>query len=356
MITLPQIHLFVGNQQLKIDEGARAQVKTLLERQDPELCLHRFDVVELLKDSGAESFESRLDELRMSCETMPFLADRVILRIDHLEKLKKTKGKKDENGMSSGGGNAGRLYDVVLGYLSKPPEYCGFILTATGNKETEVSSPILKAIKARGKVQKFVAYDDDKPVPWIIERAKQKQLHVTQPVAQLLVELVGNDLSALNQELEKLSLLYAGQATVTEEHLLEHVQSTKHFSVFRITQALSQKDLVSALETLDQILLESSSEHIRLFVLVSQQFVKTLNIHYLWSQGLDNNAVIAKLKVHPFLGKRMLAQARTFTCVELENIVIELAELDLQFKFNAREARTLFQNLFQNVCIGHFKN
>lgn len=354
MTSLPQIHLLFGNQQLKIDETAQAWIEQLLDKRDPQLCYHRFDISQILKESGTESIESKIDQFRMNCETLPFLEDRTIIRVDHLEKLKQ-KNKKDTS-EELGGGNMARLYQLVLKYIKQPPDYCGFVFTAPVTKDQEFSSPLLKAIKANGKIQKFVAYDDDKPIPWILERAGQKQLRFTPSLAQLLLELIGNDLSTLNQELEKLSLLFAGQqVTLQEDDLLNHVQSTKHYSVFRITQALCQKNLVAALETLDQVLMESSSEHVRLFVLVSQQFVKLLNIHYLLAQRLDQQAIITKLKIHPFLGKRLVAQARSFTLPELEKITITLADLDLEFKFNQREARPLFQNLFQNICTGYYR-
>ena len=138
--------------------------------------------------------------------------------------------------------------------------------------------------------------------------------------------------------------------------MLEHVRGAKSFSIFRITQSLSQKDLVKALETLDQILLENPSGYVGLFVLVSRQFRTLLRIHYFQQQNLPPQTILSKLKLHPFLGKRLVAQARFFTLDELEQIVIHMADLDLQIKYNAKVARSLLQNLFQQICTGQFKS
>ncbi|MBF0279864.1 MAG: DNA polymerase III subunit delta [SAR324 cluster bacterium] len=352
----PLIRLIYGNQQLRIDETANSLVQSIMEDRDPEFSLQRFDLMEMLKDSSQDSLEEKLDQFRVSCETLPFLSDRKIIRIDHLEKLKQPRGKKNASStFDPAAPPSSRLYPLLLNYLSHPPEYCSFILTAFASRDQDFSAPLLKVIKSRGKIQKFVAYDDDKPIGWIVERAKQKKISIRPGAAQLLLDLLGNDLSGLDHELEKLSLLEPNRSTLNEDDLMAHVRSAKYFSIFRITQALSQKDLVSALETLDQIMMESSTGHIGLFVLIYQQLIKLLKVHYLKQQNLSPPAIISKLKLHPFLGKRLVSQADSFSESELEKIIVRMADLDLEFKFNAREARGLFQNLFQEICTGYYR-
>ena len=376
MTTPKPIQLLYGNQQLQIDESAATLIQTLLEDRDVEFTLQRFDVTELLKDDS-EGANEKVDDFCLSCDTLPFLSDRKIIRLDHLEKLKQPRGKQNspakrqrevvDSVITHPTTLSGkRLFHTLLKYLTTPPDSCFFILTAVATREQDLSSPLLKTIKLRGSIQKFMAYDDDKPIAWIIARGRQKQISITPQLARLLIELLGIDLNILDQELEKLSLLSLQSVEgdhprknallLNEETLLEHVRGAKSFSIFRITHSLSHKDLVGALETLDQILLETPSGHVGLFVLVSQQFRRLLSIHYFQQQDLPPSVILPKLKIHPFLGKRLMAQARSFTLQELEQIVTRMADLDLQFKYNAKEARCLFQNLFQQICTGRFRS
>ena len=343
----PSLHLLYGNQQLRIDETAEKLVQKLLGQEDPASAYQRFDALDLLKEDG--QLAEKMDQFQLHCDTLPFFSDRKIIRLDHLEKLKAPKGKKSNEGLS-GIPPSQRLYHLLAQYLATPPDYCAFVLTATATRDQDLSAPLLKSIKARGKIQKFVAYDEDKPTAWLVERGRQKQIHLPSPVAHLLVELMGNELAVLDQELEKLSLIYPPGHRLKEEDLLEHVRGAKYFSIFRITQSLSQKDLVAALETLDQVLLESSSKHVGLFVLIAQQFRKLLKIHYLKQQKMNTQAILSQLKIHPFLGKRLVAQAQRFTLEELEHIVGLLAKLDLPLKYQSKDARSLLQNLFQAIC------
>ncbi len=371
MNAVKPIQFIYGNQQLQIDETVAALVQTLLENREAEFTVQRFDVSELLKEDG-ESADEKVDHFCLSCDTLPFLSDRKIIRLEHLEKLKLPRGQENESQdggsrVTSPSMSAGkRLFHAMQKYLLNPPHGCFFILTAFATRDQDLSTPLLKAIKQQGRIQKFVAYDDDNPIAWTIARGRQKQLSMTPQLARLLIELVGNDLNVLDQELEKLSLLSLKSVNgdeprpqslrLKEETLLEHVRGAKSFSIFRITQSLSNKDLVGALETLDQILLGKPSGPIGLFVLVYRQFRTLLRIHYFKQQNLPPPTILSKLQLHPFLGKRLVAQAQSFTLDELEQIVIHMAELDLQIKYNAKVARSLLQNLFQQICTGHFQS
>ena len=65
------------------------------------------------------------------------------------------------------------------------------------------------------------------------------------------IDIVGSDLMDLDHELEKISLYLSGEK-ITEKMIKEHIRGHKHFSVFRMTEALSRKELLPALEILDQ--------------------------------------------------------------------------------------------------------
>ena len=93
-MTAPKpIQLLYGNQQLQIDESAATLIQTLLEERDVEFTLQRFDVTELLKDDS-EGANEKVDDFCLSCDTLPFLSDRKIIRLDHLEKLKQPRENK----------------------------------------------------------------------------------------------------------------------------------------------------------------------------------------------------------------------------------------------------------------------
>jgi|TARA_B110000967_G_scaffold173744_1_gene185555 DNA polymerase-3 subunit delta len=341
-----KICLIYGNQQLLLRETTNSLIEQRLEGREREWSLERFNAQEMLKSTG-DSGKNCIDDFLISCETLPMLTDRKVIQLDNFELIKKAVKKNDSS-------SASRLFEAVENIINNPPDSLWFIFTSPVMREQDFSKPLFRGIKQSGHIQKFVAYDNSSPFNWVIQRAEKKGLPLSADVARLMINIVGNDLTDLDHELEKLSLYLSG-ASITEELIKEHIRGHKHFSVFRMTEALSRKELLPALEILDQQLQTAPREHVRLFALIIMQFRRLLIIHSMLSQFKKETEILAKISLPPFLGKQVLAQARNFSNLEMQNIYAELAHLDLRVKFKSSLAPLLLQDLFQRICNGHFK-
>ena len=275
------------------------------------------------------------------------LSDRKVIQLDNFELIKKAVKKNDNSA-------AARLFEAVQNIINNPPESLWFIFTSPVIREQDFSKPLFRSIKQSGRIQKFVAYDNSSPFNWVVQRGEKKGLPLSADAARLMINIVGNDLTDLDHELEKLSLYLSG-TPITEELIKEHIRGHKHFSVFRMTEALSRKELLPALEILDQQLQAAPREHVRLFALIIMQFRRLLIIHSMLSQFYKEAEILAKISLPPFLGKQVLDQARNFSSLEMQNIYAELAKLDLRVKFKSSLAPLLLQDLFQRICDGQFK-
>ncbi|MBC8260072.1 MAG: DNA polymerase III subunit delta [SAR324 cluster bacterium] len=339
--------LIHGNQQLLVEETVKTLIEQRLDGREKEWSLERFNALEMLKITG-ESGKNSLDDFLISCETLPMLSDRKVIQLDNIELIKKPTSKSSNT-------TAAKLYNSLEKTLKNPPEHLWFIFTSPAMRELDFSKPLYRNIKNGGRIQKFVAYDNNSPLNWVMQRGQQKGLPVSSDSARLLIDIVGNDLTDLDHELEKLSLYLSG-TMISENTIKEHIRGHKHFSVFRMTEALSRKDLLPALEILDQQLQAAPREHVRLFSLIVLQFRRLLLIHSMFEQFYKEAEIIGKISLPPFLSKQVMAQARNFTCQELQNIYTELAMLDLRVKFQSSIAPLILQDLFQRICSGQFQN
>ncbi|MEC8980918.1 MAG: DNA polymerase III subunit delta [SAR324 cluster bacterium] len=341
-----KICLIYGNQQFLVEETTNSLIDQCLEGREHEWSLERFNAQEILKPSG-DSGKNSVDDFLISCETLPMLSDRKVIQLDNFELIKKVVKQNDNSA-------AARLFEAVQNIINNPPESLWFIFTSPVMREQDFSKPLFRSIKQSGRIQKFVAYDNSSPFNWVVQRGVKKGLPLSADAARLMINIVGNDLTDLDHELEKLSLYLSG-APITEELIKEHIRGHKHFSVFRMTEALSRKELLPALEILDQQLQAAPREHVRIFALIIMQFRRLLIIHSMLSQFYKEAEILAKISLPPFLGKQVLDQARNFSSLEMQNIYAELAKLDLRVKFKSSLAPLLLQDLFQRICDGQFK-
>ena len=122
-----------------------------------------------------------------------------------------------------------------------------------------------------------------------------------------------------------------------------------------MTEALSNKDMLTAIEILDNQLKTTPYEHVRLFAVIVMQFRRLICIKFLSKNIFSENEILEKVSLPRFIGKQLLIQSKNFSDEELQNIYLELANLDLRIKFKSDLAPLLLQEFFQSICSGKFE-
>ncbi|MEK9762726.1 MAG: DNA polymerase III subunit delta [Deltaproteobacteria bacterium] len=341
----PQVFLFYGNQDLLINEQVLELTNKILPSDTRDLGFQRFSVEEILK--GSEN-EGQLSELIQSLESLPFLEESRVVRLDNIERIKAPRSQSDKSKET-------RLYNAVLNFLNSPLEKTFLVLCSQATRENDFSKPLLNACKKSGRVRKFVAYDNDQPIEWTRQRALGKGLRIPENVAIELIQLVGNNLNDLDHELEKLHLLFGTDSVVEANQISKFVKGHKHYSVYALSESISKKELAQSLEFLETHLKENPRDGVKLFGVLTSQVRRLLLVKYFLHERLSETEIFSKLRIHPFLGRQLLQNTKGFTLTELENIQVHLAEIDLSIKFQQQHVRPLFQNLLEKICLGHFQ-
>jgi len=308
--------------------------------------VERFNLEEILKSSGS-SENNNIEDFLISIETLPLLSDLKIIQVDNFDLIKKQIKKNYTTSM-------GRIFESIKNILKKPPDYIWFLFTSKAIKEKDFNKQLYQLLKESWQIQKFVSYDNSYPLKWVIERAKIKGLPMTTELARLFLDVVGNDLSVLDNELEKISIYFIDRE-ITYDLMKKIIRSNKHFSIFKMIEALSKKELIPALEILQVQIKSTPNEYIRFFSLVVMHFRRLLIVHCMIKQFYKETEILNKIQLPPFLGNQLLEQSKNFTFEELQKIYSELVNLDLRIKFHGSIAPILLQDLFQHICSGKFK-
>ena len=342
----PQVFLFYGNQDLLINEQVLELTNKILPSDTRDLGFQRFSVEEILK--GSEN-EGQLSELIQSLESLPFLEESRVVRLDNIERIKAPRSQSDKSKET-------RLFHAVLNFLNSPLEKTFLVLCSQATRENDFSKPLLNACKKSGRVRKFVAYDNDQPIEWTRQRALGKGLRISENVAIELIQLVGNNLNDLDHELEKLHLLFGADSVFEANQIRKFVKGHKHYSVYALSESISKKELAQSLEFLETHLKENPRDGVKLFGVLTSQVRRLLLVKYFLNERLSETEIFSKLRIHPFLGRQLLQNTKGFTLTELENIQFHLAEIDLSIKFQQQHVRPLFQNLLEKICLGNFSS
>jgi DNA polymerase-3 subunit delta len=147
---------------------------------------------------------------------------------------------------------------------------------------------------------------------------------------QLLAALVGTDLRLLDQEIEKL-LLYAGDRQVTTDDVQALVSRARETSIFDLVDCVGRRQTDRALKLLHG-LLDDGEAPLYLLTMLARQVRILIQVSELELSDMAPEAIAGRLKLHPFVVKKGLDQARNFRLDQLERAHERLVETDWAIK------------------------
>ncbi|NOZ55330.1 MAG: DNA polymerase III subunit delta [Calditrichaeota bacterium] len=100
----------------------------------------------------------------------------------------------------------------------------------------------------------FTPFYDNEAVRWVLERVKTKGKAIQPEAAQLLVDEVGTDLSALANEIEKLLLGTSEDGQIDVELVRRIVVGARGYSFYDLQDAIADADLSKSLLIVDRLL------------------------------------------------------------------------------------------------------
>lgn len=187
----------------------------------------------------------------------------------------------------------------------------------------------------------------DQAMAWARRWAKEAG-HELEPRAWTeLWSQVGSpiDLTRLRQEMEKL-FAFAGDAKVITPTMVREVLSSKgETSVFKLLDAVGEKNLIQALAALDDILAWGEPP-VRVAFMLARQ-VRLL----LWTKlAFELKEQPEELKLKPFEREKLQRQSRLFSPEQLARSLERLLELDLALKGGA-EPREALELAVIDLCV-----
>lgn len=172
----------------------------------------------------------------------------------------------------------------------------------------------------------------DNQIPTIINQiVEEKGKKIDVKSAHLLVEFIGNDLTTLFHEIDKLLItLPDSQTTITPEHIEKNIGYSKDFNVFELQAAIGKKDVLKANRIANYF--ESNPKHSinEVIPALFRYFQNVFKIHYL--KDVSKQSVASALGINPFFTGEYLAVAKNYNIRKTVQVIELLNEYDLKSK------------------------
>lgn len=134
-------------------------------------------------------------------------------------------------------------------YISSPLSSTIFVVGYKG-KTVDKRTKLYKILQANAEVFNTVKIKEDKLPEWIGELVQSKGYSIKPKAIALLQEHIGNDLSRIENEINKLSVNLKGKQNIDEDDIEKYIGISKEYNVFELQAAIAKKDLAKAIKIL----------------------------------------------------------------------------------------------------------
>lgn len=182
-----------------------------------------------------------LDEARQ----FPMMSDRRVVILKEAQDLKK-------------------INDLEA-YCANPSPTTVLVL-AHKYKKIRKNTKLAKAAAKAGVLFSSDKVPDYKMGAWIRDLLSAKGYKIDGSTADLVAEYLGNDLSRVNNEMDKLLLNMGSAKTITQDHVQENIGISKEYNIFEFQKALSTKNVEKIHRIINFFAGDQKNNHITMVV------------------------------------------------------------------------------------------
>lgn len=138
-----------------------------------------------------------------------------------------------------------RGIEKLEGYVERPLTSTILFVSYKG-KKVDGRTKFAKVLKDKGVVLTTKKLYENELPDWTQKLIKSKGYSITNRAQYLLIDHIGNDLSRINNEIDKIILNLNDRKEINEDDIENFVGISKEYNVFELQDALAKKDLFKA--------------------------------------------------------------------------------------------------------------
>ncbi len=203
---------------------------------------------------------------------------------------------------------------------------------------------IAKVMEKAGMLVEFPAPKGQALLKWIRDEMERQGKGIDEREAQLLVERVGEDLSLLRNEIDKVVLYLGADSRVTEDIIRRLVPESRQGNIFNLVGAIGKKNVSEAFYHLNKM--RQQNEHpMVILTMIARQFRLLYQSLMLKNEGVSGGRIASELKLPFFAIEELMTQVNLYSEAVLANNLNVIKSLDYEIKTGQRDAGDVLEFL-----------
>ena len=242
-----------------------------------------------------------------ACRRYPMFAERQVVLLKEAQQMKDV--------------------DKLESYVENPLPSTILVVSYKG-KTLDGRQKFSKLIKKKGEV--FLSkkmYENQLP-GWINSYLHTNGFTIKPKAMALLVDHIGNDLSRIVNEIEKLSLNLK-EKNITEDDIEKFIGISKEYNIFELQNALSRKDQAKAIRIIQYFEANPKAVPIQLILpSLYSYFSKILTVYQMHDKS--ERAIKPAFNYNPALVEQVMETIKNYSFLEMEQVILLLHDSNLK--------------------------
>lgn len=219
--------------------------------------------------------------------------------------------------------------DLLKSYVENPAESSILVICY---KYGKLKATQYKAYEKKGVVFESVGIKDWNLPEWVQKTASAFKFQLDAQTANILTEHIGNDLSRIFNEFEKLKVILPPGSSITPDVVEQYIGISKEYNIFELQEALGSRNIQKTYKIIQNFTQHlKENPNIKTILMLYNFYHKMLMYHL--SPDKSNEALRAIYgNLPPMIMSKNVRYAQSHTIAQLTNIISVLREYDVKSK------------------------
>jgi len=223
-----------------------------------------------------------------------------------------------------------RSIEKLVSYVENP-QLSTVLVICYKYKTIDKRKKLYKAIQKSGVIYESKKLYENQVGEWIRRVLSGKKYQIESKAALMLVEFLGNDLSKVSNELDKLMVVLPKESTITAKDIEENIGISKDYNNFELRKAVGERNVYKVNMIINYFAQNQKANPIVVTIsLLNSLFTQILVYHSLSDKSKNN--VARALKVNPFFVSDYITAAKNYPMRKVSQIIAFLREADVKSK------------------------
>lgn len=263
-----------------------------------------------------------------ACRRYPMFAERQVVLLKEAQQMKQI--------------------EMLEGYVQNPLTST-VLVVAFKDKKIDGRSAFGKLVKKKAEYVESKKMYESKLPEWTRDMVNAKGFEIKPQALQLLIDHIGNDLSRLENEVDKVWLNLGTKKTIDENDIEKYVGISKEFNAFELQAAIAKKDIAKAIRIIQYFQSNPKAAPIQMILPALYSFFSKVYSIFGLADKTDYS-VKPIFSNNPYAAREGMDAAKVHGLQGVEKIILLLHEYNLR-SIGVNDAGTEDADLLKEMVV-----